>query len=221
MMMCIYAYIVNQLAGLQQIRTHWSLLGPINTSLSHLFVHAAVNQAMHTTTHNMQCNAAVFFLLYEEHGYTYVRVHAGPWMHACQFGPGQGERCILFLDPCNENNHACSRAFFNSFGRQHMHACMHAGPTVSLHEQREEPLPVVAVEHTPRFGMPAGGGREKKLLIISEDGTEELDNLSGRPMQLFLCCWSCMRLLACCQLWWVDHPCVCQRTEKKRSNKTS
>jgi hypothetical protein len=85
MMMCIYAYIVNQLAGLQQIRTHWSLLGPINTSLSHLFVHAAVNQSnrgMHTTTHKMQCNAAVFFYCTKSMD-TRTYVHAGPWMHAC------------------------------------------------------------------------------------------------------------------------------------------
>lgn len=62
MMMCIYAYIVNQLAGLQQIRTHWSLLGPINTSLSHLFVHAAVNQAMHTTSLlHTTCNTTLRF----------------------------------------------------------------------------------------------------------------------------------------------------------------
>lgn len=132
MMMCIYAYIVNQLAGLQQIRTHWSLLGPINTSLSHLFVHAAVNQAMHTTTHNMQCNAAVFFFTVRR-AWIHAYVRACWSLDACMLvWAGPGERCILFLDPCNENNHhACSRAFFNSFGRQHMHACMHAGPTVS------------------------------------------------------------------------------------------
>lgn len=220
MMMCIYAYIVNQLAGLQQIRTHWSLLGPINTSLSHLFVHAAVNQAMHTTTHNMQCNAAVFFLLYEEHGYTRTYVHAGPWMHACQFGPGQGKGAFCSLIPVTRIiiMHVPAPSSIPLVASICMHACMRVLPYVSA--RAEGGASSGSRTHTA-FWHASRREEKKKLLIISEDGTEELDNLSGRPMQLFLCCWSCMRLLACCQLWWVDHPCVCQRTEKKRSNKTS
>lgn len=74
------------------------------------------SNAYYYTQHAMQ-RCCVFFTVRRAWIHAYVRAC---WsLDACMLvWAGPGERCILFLDPCNENNHhACSRAFFNSFGR--------------------------------------------------------------------------------------------------------
>jgi hypothetical protein len=161
MMMCIYAYIVNQLAGLQQIRTHWSLLGPINTSLSHLFVHAAVNQAMHTTTHNMQCNAAFFFYCTKSMD---TRVRTCMLVPGCMhvsLGRARGKGAFCSLIPVTRIiMHVPAPSSIPLVASICMHACMRVLPYVSA--RAEGGASSGSRTHTHRVLACQQAGREKK-----------------------------------------------------------
>lgn len=133
-MACIYVQSV-KLAGPatdgENIRMHLSYRDQYNASLSHLFVHAVVHQPRHICT---ICNVftTVFLLYVLRSMHIYMMVPAG-----CMLVWASQERCILFLDPCNENN----VFVFNSFGCQHA-ACMpQALRPADLHKQG------VVVEH--------------------------------------------------------------------------
>ena len=124
-MMCIYVQSVNQQARWRKYTNAFeSYRDQYNASSSHLFVHAVVHQPRHARY------AMLLLLCF----YCTKHAYDGPWMHVSL---GQ-ERCILFLDPCNENN----VSVFNSFGCQHV-ACMpqQALRPAGLHRQG------VVVEH--------------------------------------------------------------------------